>query len=82
MTAGPQRTCVGCRRVDDSANMRRYVLIDGVVVADLTGHAQGRGAYVHRVDECWKRAVANGFARSFRARAVVGADCQEQLPGR
>ncbi|MBS6330403.1 YlxR family protein [Cutibacterium avidum] len=71
MTRRPQRTCVGCRRVDDPAHMRRYVLIDGVVVADLTGSAAGRGAHVHSDDECWKRAVSGGFARSFRRRVTV-----------
>ncbi|KXA67497.1 YlxR family protein [Cutibacterium avidum] len=71
MIRRPQRTCVGCRRVDDPAHMRRYVLIDGVVVADLTGSAAGRGAHVHLDDECWKRAVAGGFARSFRQRVTV-----------
>ncbi|AGJ77317.1 hypothetical protein HMPREF1279_02234 [Propionibacterium sp. KPL1852] len=47
------------------------MLIDGVVVADLTGSAAGRGAHVHLDDECWKRAVAGGFARSFRQRVTV-----------
>ncbi|WP_288783547.1 YlxR family protein [uncultured Cutibacterium sp.] len=82
MITRPQRTCVGCRRIDDPANMRRYVLVDGVVVADLTGHAQGRGAHVHLNNECWRRAVSGGFARSFRARVVVCSDGQEQLPAR
>lgn len=47
------------------------MLIDGVVVADLTGSAVGRGAHVHPDDECWKRAVSGGFARSFRRRVTV-----------
>ncbi|MES8630319.1 YlxR family protein [Cutibacterium acnes] len=82
MTTRPQRTCVGCRHVDDPANMARYVLVDGVVVADPTGHAQGRGAHVHVDDECWERAVSGGFARSFRARVVVRSACQERLSAR
>ncbi|MDO4412963.1 YlxR family protein [Cutibacterium sp.] len=73
MTKRPQRTCVGCRRVDDPAHMRRYVLVDGVVVSDPTG--AGRGAYVHPDEECWKSAVAGGFARSFRRRVrITGSD--------
>ncbi|MGK2309247.1 YlxR family protein [Cutibacterium sp. V970] len=82
MTRRSQRTCVGCRRVDDPAHMRRYVLVDGVVVADPTGSAAGRGAHVHPDDECWKCAVAGGFARSFRQRVTVDQSDEDTWPVR
>ena len=81
----PQRTCVGCRQVTAAAELSR-------VVADAAGHlhfdtgrrkAPGRGAYVHREPRCLERALAGGFARSFRrkvcaatARSLVGPECK------
>lgn len=69
----PQRTCVGCRTVDDPVAMARYVVVEGAVVADPSGSAQGRGAWVHDDPECLRRAVRGGFARSFRRRVRTDA---------
>ncbi len=44
---GPERTCVGCRRVRPKPELTRIVrLEDGTVAIDRSGIAPGRGAYV------------------------------------
>ncbi|MGJ3507147.1 YlxR family protein [Enemella sp. A6] len=70
MTIG-QRTCVGCRRVDDRAVLVRLVWDEsaGRVVVDPAKALPGRGAWVH--DEatcvetaCRRRAVGRALRRS------------------
>ena len=49
----PARRCVGCRGEARKAELIRVVRgPDGVVAVDKTGHAEGRGAYVHNDSEC------------------------------
>jgi predicted RNA-binding protein YlxR (DUF448 family) len=57
----PQRTCVGCHTVLAKRQLVRLVRTpQGAVEIDPTGKAQGRGAYLHDRQECWKRALASG----------------------
>jgi predicted RNA-binding protein YlxR (DUF448 family) len=44
---------------DSKASMVRIAVVNGKVEADLGSHAQGRGAYLHRANEC-----ANRFVKS------------------
>lgn len=46
------RTCLGCRRRDDQAHLIRVVAGNGALVVDAKGTLPGRGAYVHRTQEC------------------------------
>jgi predicted RNA-binding protein YlxR (DUF448 family) len=49
----PVRTCVGCRGEAGQAALLRVVRRpDGGIAIDRTGHAEGRGAYVHSDREC------------------------------
>ena len=49
----PARTCVGCRGEAGKAALIRIVRAPGSSAAvDKTGHAAGRGAYVHNDPEC------------------------------
>ena len=55
----PQRTCVGCRKVQGKRQLVRVVRqADGHVRLDATGKAPGRGAYVHANAECWQSALS------------------------
>ncbi|WP_296138337.1 YlxR family protein [uncultured Tessaracoccus sp.] len=64
----PQRTCIGCRRVDDQAALVRLVRRGDVVVDGTRPRLEGRGAYVHA--ECAATAVRRGaVARAFRGAA-------------
>ena len=57
----PQRTCVGCRGVLPKRQLVRLVrTAQGSVEVDLSGKAQGRGAYLHDRRECWQKALAGG----------------------
>jgi hypothetical protein len=68
MTAGPQRTCLGCRQVRPKAIMIRLVRgSDGRVEMDRAGHATGRGAYVCPVVDCLASAFKGPrLGRAFR----------------
>ncbi|MBG6083805.1 YlxR family protein [Zhihengliuella flava] len=68
----PQRTCIGCRRVDDQAALLRWVLdretTPFTVVPDPARRKSGRGAWMHPQPECAAIIVKKrAFARAFRA---------------
>ncbi len=49
----PVRTCVACRQEAGKGALIRLVRgPDGSVAIDPTGHASGRGAYLHRNQQC------------------------------
>ena len=49
----PARTCVGCRGEAGKAGLIRVVRrVEGGGSIDRTGHAAGRGAYLHQDPEC------------------------------
>lgn len=76
MTEGPVRTCVGCRRVRPKRLLVRLVRqASGLVVADRTGRATGRGAYVCLDPSCVERAIGRGrLSHAFRKPCEVGSD--------
>ena len=54
----PQRTCLGCRTAKNKNELIRIVRTpEGEVKLDLTGKANGRGAYLCRDPECLKKAL-------------------------
>ena len=60
MTAAPQRTCIGCRKVRPKAALVRLVRgADGRVQVD-GGRAEGRGAYVCPDPGCLGKALYAG----------------------
>ena len=66
-TAVPQRTCVGCRGSGPKPDLLRVTrAADDAVTVDPTGRAPGRGAYLHRDQEC----VATAFRRGGLAKAL------------
>ena len=62
----PQRTCVGCREVNEKKTLVRIVKTPDGVCVDPTGRMPGRGAYLHDSKECWEK----GLKRGARARAL------------
>ncbi|MGH7902584.1 MAG: YlxR family protein [Candidatus Dormibacteraceae bacterium] len=48
----PVRTCAACRREGAKQELRRFVRDGQEVVADPSGRAPGRGAYLHADPEC------------------------------
>ena len=53
----PKRYCVGCRNMKEKRGLVRIVrTVDGNAALDLTGKANGRGAYVCPSEECLNKA--------------------------
>jgi predicted RNA-binding protein YlxR (DUF448 family) len=73
------RTCVACREEGDKRDLVRIVRIAGGGAAvDATGHAAGRGAYLHANVECIeiarkRRAIERSLSTS------VGPDVWSEL---
>ncbi len=66
----PARTCVGCRGQAGKAALIRIVRgPDGVATVDQTGHAEGRGAYLHNDAGC----IATAHKRKSLERALKGS---------
>jgi uncharacterized protein len=54
----PMRTCVACRQERPKRQLVRVVASpDGCVQIDLTGKADGRGAYICPSPDCWVQAI-------------------------
>ena len=54
----PQRSCVVCRQKIDKRRLTRLVRTpEGMVVIDLTGKKNGRGAYLCDQPACWDKAI-------------------------
>jgi hypothetical protein len=61
VTAAPQRTCIGCRKVRPKAALLRLVRgADGRVDVDDGSRARGRGAYVCADPGCVGKAFSAG----------------------
>jgi hypothetical protein len=75
----PARTCVACRQEASKGELIRVVRqADGSAALDLTGHAPGRGAYLHRDPECLEAArKSRKLERSLGA--VVPAELWPQI---
>jgi predicted RNA-binding protein YlxR (DUF448 family) len=64
------RTCVACRQEGDKRDLVRIVrIVGGGAAVDPTGHAAGRGAYLHANAECIetarkKRAIERSLSTS------------------
>lgn len=56
----PMRMCIGCRQMKPKKDLLRVVQPkEGAQSADLSGKAQGRGAYVCKDAACLKLAMKN-----------------------
>jgi predicted RNA-binding protein YlxR (DUF448 family) len=71
----PVRTCVGCGAKARQQELLRFVAREGVLEHDPTGHAPGRGAYLHSRLSCFERAESRrSFARTLRRTVTVPPD--------
>ena len=72
------RRCVGCMESKPKNELVRIVLDGEEIRLDLTGKANGRGAYVCPDPECVAKAVKNkGLQRSFKM--AVSSDVYETI---
>lgn len=55
----PMRKCVGCQEMKEKKSLIRVVkTAEGELILDDTGKKNGRGAYICRSIECFKKAKA------------------------
>ncbi len=75
----PTRKCVGCGEMRDKKEMIRVIKTpEGAICLDVTGRANGRGAYICNSAECLKKAVKNrGLEKSLKAQ--IPGDILEQM---
>ena len=68
MASEVSRTCIGCGEVHDKKEMIRIVRDpQGIIKADETGRANGRGAYICLNEACLEKAVKKqGLNRAFK----------------
>lgn len=53
----PMRTCVGCRESKPKQDLVRMVALNGTVIVDKTGKANGRGIYLCQNEVCFESAL-------------------------
>ena len=78
----PERRCVGCREMKDKAALVRIVrnADETGFAVDETGKSAGRGAYICKNVDCFKKAAkSGGFERSFKQK--IPKDVYEVLEG-
>lgn len=75
----PQRTCIVCREQKDKSELVRIVKnSEGVVLADESGKAAGRGAYVCKCRDCVEQLVKKrALNRAFKTQ--LPAEVYEKL---
>lgn len=62
----PQRTCVGCRQINDKRELIRVVRTPEGVQIDRTGKLAGRGAYLHALRSCWIKGLKGALANALK----------------
>ncbi len=64
----PMRQCIGCGEKKSKREMLRILrTTEGEIVLDTTGKKNGRGAYLCRNQECFRKAVkSRGLERALK----------------
>lgn len=75
----PLRKCIGCNEMIEKQNLVRVVKTkEGEILLDLVGKANGRGAYLCKNAQCFRKARKNkGLERSLKVR--IPEETWEQL---
>ncbi|MBR5508521.1 MAG: YlxR family protein [Lachnospiraceae bacterium] len=73
------RQCIGCGEMKSKRDMMRVLrTTEGDIVLDATGRKNGRGAYLCKSQECFKKAVkSKGLERSLKT--PIPAEVYENL---
>ena len=81
MASEVSRTCIGCGEVHDKKTMIRIVRDpQGIIKADETGRANGRGAYLCRNPECLRKALkAHSLKRALKLEQDIPPEIGERL---
>ena len=61
----PMRKCVGCQEMKEKKSLIRVVkTAEGDIILDDTGKKNGRGAYICKSLECFKKAKKTKIGRA------------------
>lgn len=73
------RQCIGCGEMKSKRDMMRVLrTTEGGIVLDATGRQNGRGAYLCKSQECFKKAVkSKGLERALKT--PIPAEVYENL---
>lgn len=79
----PLRRCVGCGEMKAKGELVRIVKTpEDQILLDITGRANGRGAYICRTVECFDKAIhSKGIERSLKCRISeeVKAELEQEM---
>lgn len=82
----PQRMCLGCQEMKPKKELIRVVKnSEGLIKVDLTGKAQGRGAYICKSKECLEKAIkSKRFEKAFETKISeeIFERLREELDGK
>ena len=74
----PLRMCVVCRQMKEKTDLLRVVKTNGEILADPSGKAQGRGAYICKKGDCCdKFEKQRSFERAFGC--ALGQNVKEEI---
>ncbi len=75
----PMRKCVGCGEMKEKKELIRVIKTpEDEILLDVSGRANGRGAYICKSAECLKKAVKNkGLERSLKSK--IPTDVLERM---
>ncbi len=78
----PVRQCIGCHSMKAKNELVRIIRTpEGNVILDTTGKQNGRGAYICKSEDCFKKAVkASSISRALKVEItddVLNMICEE-----
>ena len=75
MKQQPQRTCMGCNSQKDKKELIRIVKNkDNLIVIDITGKKEGRGAYICNNSKCLEK-----VQKSKRLEKILNCKISEEI---
>ena len=74
------RRCLGCQSTDSTNNLLRAVAVDHKLVVDEGKKLPGRGAYVHRNQDCISHSLQRrAWGRALKIGPKLDCDALENL---
>ena len=75
----PVRRCVGCMESKPKAELVRFVVADGTVTPDPKAVLPGRGFYLDRSEECFRKALKRKAFQRILKRDFPAEEAEELL---
>ena len=75
----PLRRCVGCMESKPKETLFRFVIEDDAIVPDPAAKRPGRGFYLDRSEDCFRKAVKRKTFQRLLKRNVSPEECEALL---